>query len=168
MFFTKKNIFKALTLTFVVCFALATCNARTISSLSFDVPEKKAYVTCSKGEEDTLTALYLAWSNDGIDKGEDISAWENICRVGLIPADNTEYEFSLPSFAEVTAQYAARVFLYETKYGYDYLVEGVKSSGTAATTATSYVDTGVYPTGNKTITVVNCKMNNTIGPTSLI
>ena len=136
--------------------------ARETTGLSVDAENSTVTVVLGEAAAGGETnAVYYAWSVDGQDKGDDISNWPNVVRLGIVDETDAERTFSLAE--SPTAQYAARAFLATTSRGYDYLIEAVKSTGTAAGAATCYIDTGFYPVGNKTICIVDCKMDNTKG-----
>ena len=136
--------------------------AREMTGFSVDAENSTATVVLGEAAvEGETNAVYYAWSVDGQDRGDDISNWPNVVRLGIVDETDSERTFSLAE--SPTAQYAARMFLATTSRGYDYLIEAVKSTGAAAGAATCYIDTGFYPVGNKTICIVDCKMDNTKG-----
>ncbi len=142
-------------------------SAREITGLQVAADGAAATVTMTAGEEGDSHALYFAWSNDGADKGADIASWPHVLRVGRVADDATEAAIVIPGAATVSAQYACRAFLAVSEVDYDYLVEGTKSGGSAASTATCFLNTGFKPVGNKTVCVVDCLMNSTKGQQSL-
>ena len=133
---------------------------RSVSTLDVLVGEDgsaKAEVAFSEGVEGDSHVLYYVWSNDGIDKGADISDWPNVLRVNRVSdGAQTAYVFDLPQAAVVTPLYAARVFLASSGKDYDYLVESVYAS--AATSC--FLDTGFFPVGGKTCLTMDVKVAN--------
>jgi hypothetical protein len=99
--------------------------ARDVTSFSVDSFADTAAMRFEAGEAGDRHVIYYAWSNDGEDKGDDIQAWPNVARIGLVAEDETSKEFELPARAKVIGKYVARVFIAETDKEFDYLVDGV-------------------------------------------
>lgn len=118
--------------------------ARDVTGLS--VADGVVTVTFEAGSEGDSHVLYYVWSNDGIDKGTALAAWPHALRVDRVADDATSYEFTLPSEAFLTGQYACRAMLAASAKQYDYFVEGVKSTKSA----NCFVSTGFKPVGGKT------------------
>ena len=146
----------------------ASAWAREITNLDVSADGATATVAMSAGEEGDSHVLYYAWSNDGVDKGADISAWPHVLRTGRVADNATEATIELPTAAAPAGQYACRAFLATSTVDYDYLVEGVRSNGSAGGKAAKcYLDTGFKPVGDKTVCVVDCQMNSTEGQQSI-
>ena len=134
----------------IAAFALVgVVSARDVTTLT--VADGTATVTFEAGDEGDGHVLYYAWSTDGIDKGSDLFAWPHAVRVDRVADDATSYEFSLPTEAFLTGQYACRAFLATSEKKYDYFVEGVK----ATKSANCFVSTGFKPVGGKTVVSID-------------
>lgn len=129
-------------------FAALVVEAREVSGLDIDVDAGIATATFMAGDPGETNAVYYVWSNDGVDKGENIAAWPNVYRVGRVGELAGDFAITLPTAAAVTAMYAARVFLADSSVEYDYFVDAVRTGNTSG----GYVNTGIYP--NKTTAAV--------------
>ena len=99
--------------------------ARDVTGLV--VADGTVTVTLDAGSENSTNAIYFAWNNLGTDSGSNPSAWENILRIGLVPAEATSHSFELPTL--LTGQFACRVFLASTTNTYDHLLSEVQTTG---------------------------------------
>ena len=134
----------------VFCMAFLAV-ARDISSLTIDVENSQASINFESGVAGDGHVLYYACSDDGCDKGSEISAWPKVVRLGRVEDQATQFTFAIPSSMKPGARYAARAFLATSNRNYDNIVEGVSSAGNA------FVDTGVKPQGGKTAVTIDFK-----------
>ena len=89
--------------------------AREITALSVDVENATATVTLGEAAaEGETNAVYYVWTNDGVDRGDNIASWPNVVRLGIVDETDEERTFNLAAQERPTAQYAARAFLATT------------------------------------------------------
>ena len=70
--------------------------ARETTGLSVDAENSTVTVVLGEAAAGGETnAVYYAWSVDGQDKGDDISNWPNVVRLGIVDETDAERTFSL-------------------------------------------------------------------------
>ena len=153
----KKAFLQMLTGIGLIALVRTEAFARDVTNLT--VADGTATATFEAGDEGDGHVLYYAWSTDGIDKGSDLFAWPHAFRVDRVADDATSYEFTLPTEAFLTGQYACRAFLATSEKKYDYFVEGVK----ATKSANCFVSTGFKPVGGKTAVSIDFALTATDG-----
>lgn len=134
--------------------ALADREVTNLSVAVADDGSATATTEFTAGAEGDAHVLYYVWSNDGVDKGDDLTAWPHVLRVNRVADDATSMTFQLPVAAFVTPQYTARAVLATSEQPYDYLVSSLYASKTQA----CYFDTGYYPAGGKTCVTMECQL----------
>ncbi|MBO7206346.1 MAG: hypothetical protein J6W10_01890, partial [Kiritimatiellae bacterium] len=136
---------------FALIYSFTAFAEREVTNLSVSVADDgsaTATVEFTAGEEGDAHVLYYVWSNDGVDKGDDLAAWPHVLRVNRVADDATGFAFALPPAAAVTPVYSSRVFLADSKKAYDYLIDSVYVSN-ASKDENCYVDTGYKPAGGR-------------------
>ena len=122
----------------VAAVTLAAC-ARSITGASFtqEGAETTVSVTFEAGESGDDHALYVAY--DVQDRGATLAGWAAYQRVGRVAANATSATFTLLPKLTGAGNTVCRVFLVESTYPFDTLIEAIRQT----TTKTQYVDTGI-------------------------
>ena len=113
--------------------------ARSITGASFtqEGAETTVSVTFEAGESGDDHALYVAY--DVQDRGATLAGWAAYQRVGRVAANATSATFTLLPKLTGAGNTVCRVFLVESTYPFDTLIEAIRQT----TTKTQYVDTGI-------------------------
>ena len=121
----------------VAAVAAVPAFARSITGASFtqEGAETTVSVTFEAGESGDDHALYVAY--DVQDRGATLAGWAAYQRVGRVAADATSATFSLLPSLTGRGYGICRVFLVESTYPFDTLIEAIRQTGT------QYVDTGI-------------------------
>ncbi len=112
--------------------------ARSIGNVDVSMEGDATTISVSfeAGETGADHAIYVAY--DTVDRGATIAGWADFQRIGHVAEDATSASFTLlPSLA--SSYGVARVFLVESAYPFDTLVESLRQTGT------QWFDTGVTP-----------------------
>ena len=129
--------------------------ARSITGASFtqEGAETTVSVTFEAGESGDDHALYVAY--DVQDRGATLAGWAAYQRVGRVAADATSATFTLLPKLTGAGNTVCRVFLVESTYPFDTLIEAIRQT----TTKTQYVDTGIVP-GPTTFVSLDFKLDS--------
>ena len=121
----------------VAAVAAVPAFARSITGASFtqEGAETTVSVTFEAGESGDDHALYVAY--DVQDRGATLAGWAAYQRVGRVAADATSATFTLLPSLTGRGYGICRVFLVESTYPFDTLIEAIRQTGT------EYVDTGI-------------------------
>jgi hypothetical protein len=143
--------------------------ARSITGIDvYDASGAGTYtcdVSFEAGEENEKNVVYFVWSGSG-DCGDQLTAWPNVVRVGIVDHSDTSASFAIPdsageSIASAPDAFAARAFLASSNADYDYLVVGTKSTTGAKTTSNAaFITTGVIPKGKTFAISVDCALSS--------
>ena len=136
----------------VAAVAVAAC-ARSITGASFTQAgaTTTVSVTFEAGETGDDHALYVAF--DVTDRGATLAGWAAYQRVGRVAADATSATFTLLPSLTGNGYGICRVFLVESVYPFDTLIEAIRHTGT------QYIDTGINA-GPTTFTSVDFQFDS--------
>ena len=136
----------------VAAVALAAC-ARSITGASFTQAgaTTTVSVTFEAGSVGDDHALYVAY--DVQDRGATLAGWAAYQRIGRVAADATSATFTLLPALTGRGYGICRVFLVESTYPFDTLIEAIRQTGT------QYIDTGINA-GPTTFTSVDFQFDS--------
>ena len=127
---------------------------RAITDVSFSTADSTTTVnvTFEAGSPGDVHALYVAYAPT--DMGAQMAGWTAFQRVKIVGENETAATFTLLPQITGGGNTVCRVFLVESAYPFDTLVESIRQS----TAKTQYIDTEITP-GPKTFAALDFKFN---------
>ena len=127
---------------------------RAITDVTFSTADSvtTVNVTFDAGAAGDNHALYVAYAP--ADMGAQLAGWTALQRVKIVGADETSATFTLLPQVTGAGNTVFRVFLVDSAYPFDRLVEAIRQSSAK----TQYIDTEFYP-GPKTFAALDFKFD---------
>ena len=128
---------------------------RAITDVNFSTADSvtTVNVTFDAGAAGDNHALYVAYAPT--DMGAQLAGWTALQRVKIVGADETSATFTLLPQVTGAGNTVFRVFLVDSAYPFDRLVESIRQSNAK----TQYIDTEFYP-NPKTFAALDFKLDN--------
>ena len=128
---------------------------RAITDVTFSTADSvtTVNVTFDAGAAGDNHALYVAYAPT--DMGAQLAGWTALQRVKIVGADETSATFTLLPQVTDAGNTVFRVFLVDSAYPFDRLVEAIRQSSTK----TQYIDTEFYPNPT-TFAALDFKLDN--------
>ena len=128
---------------------------RAITDVTFSTADSvtTVNVTFDAGAAGDNHALYVAYAP--ADMGAQLAGWTALQRVKIVGADETSATFTLLPQVTDAGNTVFRVFLVDSAYPFDRLVEAIRQSSTK----TQYIDTEFYPNPT-TFAALDFKLDN--------
>ena len=128
---------------------------RAITDVNFSTADSvtTVNVTFDAGSEGDNHALYVAYAPT--DMGAQLAGWTALQRVKIVGADETSATFTLLPQVTGAGNTVFRVFLVDSAYPFDRLVESIRQSDAK----TQYIDTEFYPNPT-TFAALDFKLDN--------
>lgn len=128
---------------------------RAITDVNFSTADSvtTVNVTFDAGSAGDNHALYVAYAP--ADMGAQLAGWTALQRVKIVGADETSATFTLLPQVTGAGNTVFRVFLVDSVYPFDRLVESIRQSNAK----TQYIDTEFYP-NPKTFAALDFKLDN--------